>query len=215
MLFALLSAGTFIPTMDLANRMAPTWQLSHPLLRRCPIARWNLPARNYVLKPPNRRKQIEAACAKLLLVTRKTGATRMKLNFYLVGSALVAALGGLLFGFDTAVISGTTQWLQSEFRLTDFALGFTVASALIGTIIGSIAVGKPSDSIGRRGILFVLAVFYLISAIGCALAWSWGAFMVFRFLEGWVGAWLFRPWTSPRFRLRHTEDAWWHSPNSI
>jgi sugar porter (SP) family MFS transporter len=108
----------------------------------------------------------------------------MKLNFYLVGSALVAALGGLLFGFDTAVISGTTQWLQSEFRLTDFALGFTVASALIGTIIGSIAVGKPSDSIGRRGILFVLAVFYLISAIGCALAWSWGAFMVFRFLGG-------------------------------
>ena len=108
----------------------------------------------------------------------------MKLNFYLVGSALVAALGGLLFGFDTAVISGTTEWLKSEFKLTDFGLGFTVASALIGTIIGSIVVGKPSDSIGRRGILFVLAVFYFISAIGCALAWNWFAFMFFRFLGG-------------------------------
>src|SRR5512139_3243512 len=108
----------------------------------------------------------------------------MKLNFYLLGSALVAALGGLLFGFDTAVISGTTEWLKSEFRLTDFTLGFTVASALIGTIIGSIAVGKPADSVGRRGILFVLAVFYFVSAIGCAFAWSWCAFMLFRFLGG-------------------------------
>ncbi len=108
----------------------------------------------------------------------------MKLNFYLLGSALVAALGGLLFGFDTAVISGTTEWLKSEFKLTDFMLGFTVASALIGTIIGSIAVGKPADSVGRRGILFVLAIFYFVSAIGCAFAWGWGAFMVFRFLGG-------------------------------
>jgi MFS transporter, SP family, xylose:H+ symportor len=108
----------------------------------------------------------------------------MKLNFYLLGSALVAALGGLLFGFDTAVISGTTEWLKSEFRLTDFTLGFTVASALMGTIVGSIVVGKPADSVGRRGILFLLAVFYFVSAIGCAFAWSWGAFMAFRFLGG-------------------------------
>jgi len=108
----------------------------------------------------------------------------MNLNLYLLGSALIAALGGLLFGFDTAVISGTTDWLKSEFALTDFTLGFTVASALIGTILGSIAVGKPADSIGRRGILFILAVFYLLSAIGCAFAWNWGAFIVFRFLGG-------------------------------
>jgi|WetSurMetagenome_2_1015567.scaffolds.fasta_scaffold44963_2 MFS transporter, SP family, xylose:H+ symportor len=108
----------------------------------------------------------------------------MKLNFYLLGSALIAALGGLLFGFDTAVISGTTEWLKSEFRLTDFTLGFTVASALIGTIIGSIAVGKPADAVGRRGILFVLAILYFVSAVGCAFAWSWGVFMAFRFLGG-------------------------------
>jgi SP family xylose:H+ symportor-like MFS transporter len=108
----------------------------------------------------------------------------MKPTFYLLGSALVAALGGLLFGFDTAVISGTTEWLKSEFSLTDFTLGFTVASALIGTIIGSIVVGKPADSVGRRGVLFVLAVFYFVSAIGCAFAWNWWSFMAFRFLGG-------------------------------
>ena len=86
----------------------------------------------------------------------------------LLGAAIVAALGGLLFGFDTAVISGTTDWLTKIFGLTDFPLGFTVASALIGTIIGSIAVGKPADRLGRRGVLFVLAVFYVVTALGTA-----------------------------------------------
>lgn len=99
-------------------------------------------------------------------------------------SALVAALGGLLFGFDTAVISGTTEWLKKEFALTDFTLGFTVASALIGTIIGSITVGRPADALGRRGILFALAVLYFFSALGCAVAWGWWPFMAFRFLGG-------------------------------
>jgi MFS transporter, SP family, xylose:H+ symportor len=89
----------------------------------------------------------------------------MKVSLYLIGSSLVAALGGLLFGFETAVISGTTEWLKSEFSLTDFTLGFTVASALIGTIIGSIVVGKPADAVGRRGMMFVLAIFYFVSAI--------------------------------------------------
>lgn len=102
----------------------------------------------------------------------------------LLFSAIVAALGGLLFGFDTAVISGTTDWLKSQFALTDFTLGFTVASALIGTIVGSITVGRPADTLGRRGILFLLAVLYFVSALGCALAWGWWSFMLFRFLGG-------------------------------
>ncbi|MBI5817782.1 MAG: sugar porter family MFS transporter [Verrucomicrobia bacterium] len=106
----------------------------------------------------------------------------MKLK--LIGAVIVAALGGLLFGFDTAVISGTTDWLKKEFGLDDFWLGFTVASALIGTIIGSIIVGKPSDKFGRRGVLFILAVFYFVSGIGCAFAWDWWSFMIFRFLGG-------------------------------
>ena len=65
-----------------------------------------------------------------------------------------------------------------------FILASFVYQDAIGTIIGSIAVGRPADSVGRRGILFVLAIFYFVSAIGCAFAWSWGAFMVFRFLGG-------------------------------
>jgi len=102
----------------------------------------------------------------------------------LLGASVVAALGGLLFGFDTAVISGTTAWLKTTYSLTDFMLGFTVASALIGTIIGSIAVGRPADVLGRRGILFILAVFYFLTAVGCALAWNWGSFIFSRFLGG-------------------------------
>jgi sugar porter (SP) family MFS transporter len=102
----------------------------------------------------------------------------------LLGAAIVAALGGLLFGFDTAVISGTTAWLKTTYSLTDFMLGFTVSSALIGTIIGSIGVGKPADVIGRRGILFILAVLYFVTAVGCALAWDWWSFVIFRFIGG-------------------------------
>lgn len=103
---------------------------------------------------------------------------------YLIRSAVVAALGGLLFGFETAVISGTTGWLKSHFGLSDFMLGFTVSSALIGTIVGSVAVGKPADAVGRRGVLFVLAAMFLAASIGCALAWGLGSFIVFRFIGG-------------------------------
>jgi sugar porter (SP) family MFS transporter len=103
---------------------------------------------------------------------------------YVVIAAIVAALGGLLFGFDTAVISGTTHWLKDVYDLSSFWLGFTVASALIGTIIGSIIVGKPADIFGRRSILFILAVFYFVSALGSALAWDWYSFLFFRFIGG-------------------------------
>jgi sugar porter (SP) family MFS transporter len=106
------------------------------------------------------------------------------LNLYLLGCALVAALGGLLFGFDTAVISGATEALRSQFALTDNLLGFTVASALIGTILGSIGAGRPADAIGRRGALALLGVLYFISALGCAFSWDWWSFLSFRFLGG-------------------------------
>jgi len=74
----------------------------------------------------------------------------MKTSSYLFGSTLIAALGGLLFGFDTAVISGTTEALETVFELGKFALGFTVASALIGTILGAMVAGPPADRLGRR-----------------------------------------------------------------
>ncbi len=108
----------------------------------------------------------------------------MKSSFLVLRAALIAALGGLLFGFDTAVISGTTDTLQRLFHLSDAALGFTVASSLIGTIIGSILVGGPTDKIGRRSMLMWLGVFYFVSAVGSALAWSWLSFVLFRFIGG-------------------------------
>jgi sugar porter (SP) family MFS transporter len=108
----------------------------------------------------------------------------MKSKSYLIGSTLVAALGGLLFGFDTIVISGTTDALKSVFSLSEFWLGFTVASALIGTIVGSLAAGRPSDAFGRRAVLAAIAVLYFVSALGCALPWNWYALLFFRFLGG-------------------------------
>src|SRR5262245_46101447 len=117
-------------------------------------------------------------------VTTLAGAKTARVTPYLIRSAIVAALGGLLFGFETAVISGTTGWLKTHFALTDFMLGFTVSSALIGTIIGSVCVGEPADSLGRRVILFVLATLFFLAALGCALAWDLGSFMFFRFLGG-------------------------------
>ncbi len=102
----------------------------------------------------------------------------------LMRSSLVAALGGLLFGFDTAVISGAELALRKVYELNDFWYGFTVASALIGTILGSITVGKPSDWFGRKKTLIVMAVFYFISAVGSAWAWDWYSFLAFRFLGG-------------------------------
>ncbi len=102
----------------------------------------------------------------------------------LMRSSLVAALGGLLFGFDTAVISGAEEALRAVYGLNDFWYGFTVASALIGTILGSISISKPSDWFGRKKTLIVMAVFYLISAVGSALAWDWYSFLAFRFLGG-------------------------------
>lgn len=102
----------------------------------------------------------------------------------LIASTLIAALGGLLFGFDTAVISGTTEALRSVYDLSGFGLGFTVASALIGTILGSLVVGKPADVFGRRRVLFTIAVLYFVSALGSALAWNWWSFLFFRFIGG-------------------------------
>lgn len=102
----------------------------------------------------------------------------------LLRSAAVAALGGFLFGFDTAVISGATDALRLRFVLDSNQLGFTVASALIGTIFGSIGAGPPAERLGRGPVLRALAVLYLITAVGCGLAWNWLSLVVFRFVGG-------------------------------
>jgi sugar porter (SP) family MFS transporter len=96
----------------------------------------------------------------------------------------VAALGGLLFGFDTAVIAGATQSLTDLFHLTPASLGLTVAVALWGTIVGAMTAGIPGDRYGRRDSLRGLAVLFFLSAIGCAAAWDWYSFVAFRFIAG-------------------------------
>src|SRR5436190_6775778 len=108
----------------------------------------------------------------------------MKLNAYLVKSTAVAALGGLLFGFDTAVISGTTSALAQVYQLSPTLLGVTVASALWGTILGAMLAGLPGDRYGRRDSLRFMAILYLVSALGCAAAWNWPSLVVFRFIGG-------------------------------
>ena len=108
----------------------------------------------------------------------------MTLSAALIKSTVVAALGGLLFGFDTAVIAGTTAGLSHTFQLSPSGLGFTVAIALIGTIIGSMLAGVPGDRYGRRSSLKFMAILYLISAIGCAFAWDWISLLIFRFVGG-------------------------------
>ena len=108
----------------------------------------------------------------------------MKLNSVLLKSAVVAALGGLLFGFDTAVIFGTTGALSQVFTLSSKSLGLTVSIAIWGTVVGAMLAGFPGERFGRRDSLRGLAVFYLVSALGCALAWSWSSLVVFRFIGG-------------------------------
>lgn len=98
--------------------------------------------------------------------------------------AIAAALAGLLFGFDTAVIAGTTHALTDVFHLTPGTLGITVSSALWGTIVGAACSGWFSDKVGRRAGLRVLAVIYLLSAVCSAFAWDWKSLLAFRILSG-------------------------------
>jgi sugar porter (SP) family MFS transporter len=106
------------------------------------------------------------------------------MNTYPVRIALIAALGGFLFGFETAVISGAEKTIQQLWSLSDFWQGFTVASSLIGTVIGSMIAGIPAKKYGRKKVLSAIAVMYLLSAIGCASISVWPLFILFRFTGG-------------------------------
>jgi MFS transporter, SP family, arabinose:H+ symporter len=106
------------------------------------------------------------------------------LNGPIIRSSIVAALGGLLFGFDTAVIAGTTSDLTTTFALSPKLLGWTVASALWGTVVGSMLAGLPGDKLGRRNSLRIMALLYVVSAVGCAIAWDWNSLVIFRTLGG-------------------------------
>ncbi|MGH9405107.1 MAG: sugar porter family MFS transporter [Terriglobia bacterium] len=108
----------------------------------------------------------------------------MTINSHVIKSTVVGALGGFLFGFDTAVISGTTHSLTVTYHLSPALLGVTVSSALWGTVLAAITAGFPGQWFGRRASLRVMAALYVVSAIGCGLAWSWPALIAFRVIGG-------------------------------
>ena len=108
----------------------------------------------------------------------------MKINSFLLRCTMIAALGGFLFGFETAVISGAEKIIEKLWSLGSLAQGFTVAASLIGTVIGSLIAGKPAQKYGRRTVLMFIAILYLFSAIGCAVTSVWSLFILFRVIGG-------------------------------
>lgn len=103
---------------------------------------------------------------------------------YLYLNCAVATLGGLLFGYDTAVIAGTTEFLQKKFVLDELQLGWAVASAIVGCILGAAASGWSSDRFGRKAILIASALLFVGGAIGTAIPQSLGELAFYRLLGG-------------------------------
>ena len=108
----------------------------------------------------------------------------MSLNRYVILGAAVGALGGLLFGFDTAVIAGAEAALTVVYHLSARELGVTVSIALWGTVLGALYSGSLGQRFGGRNMLRLMAVLYLLSSLGCAFAANWPMFLVARFLGG-------------------------------
>jgi sugar porter (SP) family MFS transporter len=108
----------------------------------------------------------------------------MRPNLHLIKATLTGALGGLLFGFDTVVIAGAIDALVRLYGLSPQGKGLTVAIGLVGTVVGALGAGVVGQRLGGREALRITAILYVLSAFGCALAWNWPAFMVFRFVGG-------------------------------
>ncbi|MDD2475517.1 MAG: sugar porter family MFS transporter [Dysgonamonadaceae bacterium] len=103
---------------------------------------------------------------------------------YVAFLSIVAALGGFLFGYDTAVISGTISKVAGQFELNTLQSGWYVGSALVGSIMGVMAAGAMSDKIGRKKTMLISATLFTISAIGCALSGNWDQLVIFRIIGG-------------------------------
>ena len=116
--------------------------------------------------------------------SRPISAPRERVNALVIRSAVVAAIGGLIFGFDTAVISGANSALKKQFDLDDGGLGLTVAIATVGTILGALIGGRLADRYGRKNLLFAIGILYVTGSLGTALAPTHAFLMAFRFLGG-------------------------------
>lgn len=106
------------------------------------------------------------------------------MNSYPFRIAIIAAMGGFLFGFDTAVISGAEQAIQQLWNLNSFVHGFTIASGLMGTVLGAMVAGIPAQKYGRKKVLVVIGILFLIAAVGCALTSVWILFVLARVAGG-------------------------------
>ena len=107
-----------------------------------------------------------------------------KATFYVIAVTVVAAIGGLIFGFDTAIVAGATRYMKDQFSLNSLQEGLAVSIVLIGCMFGAGLAGPISDRIGRRRFMLVSAVLFLASAVGCALARTIPGFLAFRFVGG-------------------------------
>ena len=120
---------------------------------------------------------------------------KTNVNFrYLMFLSIVAALGGFLFGYDAAVISGTISQVTEQFKLDEIQTGWFVGCALIGSIIGVLFAGRLSDRYGRKITMLIASVFFTESGIGCAFVASFGQLVLTRVLGG-IGigiVWFFR-----------------------
>jgi sugar porter (SP) family MFS transporter len=106
------------------------------------------------------------------------------MNRVLLKCTIASALGGLLFGYDTVIINGAMLDLVKYFQLSPAIQGWTVSSALVGCILGTILIGKPGDTYGAKRLLQLLAVMFFASSVGCGLASGINMFIIFRFIGG-------------------------------
>jgi SP family arabinose:H+ symporter-like MFS transporter len=107
-----------------------------------------------------------------------------KAMFYVVAVTIVAAIGGLIFGFDTAIVAGATRYMKEQFSLNSLQEGWAVSVVLIGCMFGAGLAGPVSDRIGRRRFMLISAVLFLVSAVGCAVPRTITEFVLFRFVGG-------------------------------
>ena len=112
------------------------------------------------------------------------GSTVSRINARIIGICVAAALGGFLFGFDTAVINGAVDALSGEFVLNDALKGFSVSSALIGCTVGAWFAGPVSNRMGRVPVMLIAAVMFMASALGSGLAFGVVDFIVWRVVGG-------------------------------
>ena len=110
--------------------------------------------------------------------------TGQKVSARIIFLAVVAAIGGILFGYDTAVISGTTEVVKAQFGLSTGGEGWYVGCALIGSIIGVLTAGMLSDFLGRKKTMLISALLFSISAIGCAVCADFTQLVIFRMIGG-------------------------------